>query len=171
MSIHILQFQISLLSILHAFYLQALIWWPCHWPLPKNIYLYLHLYLYHLWASLVAQLVKNPPAVRETWIWSLGWENPLENGMATHSSILAGRIPWTIYSSWGRRESDTTEWLSLFTFITSVYLSCPHIGVLPVLHKVYEQCNAYSSTYWESWHSPLSFKVTFFFFFYIHIAS
>ena len=42
------------------------------------------------WASLVAQLVKNPPAMWETWVRSLGWEDPLEKGMATHSSILAG---------------------------------------------------------------------------------
>ena len=46
------------------------------------------------WASLVAQLVKNPPAIRETWVRSLGWEDPLEKGKATHSSILAWRIPW-----------------------------------------------------------------------------
>ena len=46
-------------------------------------------------ASLVAQTVRNPPAVRETWVWSLGWEDPLEEGTATHSSILAWRIPWT----------------------------------------------------------------------------
>ena len=45
-----------------------------------------------LWASLVAQTVNNPPAVRETWIRSLGWEDPLEKEMATHSSILAWRI-------------------------------------------------------------------------------
>ena len=45
--------------------------------------------------SLVAQLVKNPPAMQETWVRSLGWEGPLEEGMATHSSILAWRIPWT----------------------------------------------------------------------------
>ena len=44
----------------------------------------------------VAQLVKNPPAMRETWVWSLGWEDPLEKGKATHSSILAWRIPWTV---------------------------------------------------------------------------
>ena len=47
------------------------------------------------WASLVAQLVKNPPAMQETQVQSLGWENPLEKGMATHSSILAWIIPWT----------------------------------------------------------------------------
>ena len=46
-------------------------------------------------ASLVAQIVKNPPAVRETWVRSLVWEDPLEEGMATHFSILAWRIPWT----------------------------------------------------------------------------
>ena len=40
-------------------------------------------------------MVKNPPAVRETWVQSLGWKDPLEEGMATHSSILAWRIPWT----------------------------------------------------------------------------
>ena len=43
---------------------------------------------------LVAQLVKNPPAMQETWVQSLGWEDTLEKGMATHSSILAWRIPW-----------------------------------------------------------------------------
>ena len=46
-------------------------------------------------ASLVAQRVKNPPATWETWVWSLGWEDPLEEGMATHSSFLAWKIPWT----------------------------------------------------------------------------
>ena len=47
------------------------------------------------WASMVAETVKNPPAVQETWVRSLGWEDPLEEGLATHSSILAWRIPWT----------------------------------------------------------------------------
>ena len=55
-------------------------------------------------------MVKNLPAVQETWIRSLGWEDPLEEGMATHSSILAWRIPkdrgvWP----WDHKESDTTE--------------------------------------------------------------
>ena len=52
--------------------------------------------LQYSWASFVAQLVKNPPAMWETWVWSLGWEYPLEKGKATHSSILAWRIPWTV---------------------------------------------------------------------------
>ena len=46
-------------------------------------------------SSLVAQLIKNPPVMRETWVQSLGWEDPQEKGMATHSSILAWRTPWT----------------------------------------------------------------------------
>ena len=45
--------------------------------------------VYKNWVSLVAQLVKNPPAMRETWVQSLGWEDPLEKGKATHSRILA----------------------------------------------------------------------------------
>ena len=49
-----------------------------------------------IYTSLIAQLVKNPPAVRETRVRSLGWEDPLEKGKATHSSILAWRIPWTV---------------------------------------------------------------------------
>ena len=51
--------------------------------------------LQYSWASLVAQMVKNPFATRETWVQSLAWDDPLEEGMATHSSILAWRIPWT----------------------------------------------------------------------------
>ena len=49
-----------------------------------------------LWASLVAQLVKNPLAMQETWVRSLGWEDTLEKGKATHSGILAWRIPWIV---------------------------------------------------------------------------
>ena len=45
------------------------------------------------WASFVAQLVKNPSAMQETWVRSLGWDDPLEEGMATHSSVLAWKIP------------------------------------------------------------------------------
>ena len=52
--------------------------------------------LQYSWTSLVAQLVKNLPAMRETWVLSLGWEDPLQKGKATHSSILAWRIPWTV---------------------------------------------------------------------------
>ena len=63
------------------------------------------------WASLVAQLVKNPPAMQKTWVRSLGWEDPLEKGKATHSNILAWRIPWTMESMGS--QSYMTERLSL----------------------------------------------------------
>ena len=57
----------------------------------------MHLITLH-WASPVAQLVKDPFAMWETWVQSLGWEDPPEKGKATHSSILAWRIPWTMYN-------------------------------------------------------------------------
>ena len=63
--------------------------------------------LQYSWASLVAQLIKNLPSMQETWVQSLGWEDPLEKGTAIHSSILAWRIPWT--SPWGHKELDTSE--------------------------------------------------------------
>ena len=56
--------------------------------------------------AVVAQLVKNPPAMRETWVPSLGWKDPLEKAKATHSHILARRISW---SPWGCKELDMTE--------------------------------------------------------------
>ena len=49
--------------------------------------------LQYSWAPLVAQMLKNLPAMRETWVQSLGWEDPLEDGMATHDNILAWRVP------------------------------------------------------------------------------
>ena len=70
----------------------------------------------HNRASLVAQLVKNLPEMQETQVWFLDWEDPLEKEMATHSSILAWRIPWTEEPvrllSMGHKELDTTYWLN-----------------------------------------------------------
>ena len=63
--------------------------------------------LQYSWASLVAQLVKNPPVMWEIWVGSLGWEDPLEKGKATHSSILACRIPWIIQSMGSQRVGHT----------------------------------------------------------------
>ena len=59
----------------------------------------------------MAQTVKNPPVMRETWVLSLDWEDPLEKGTATYSSILAWRVPWTeepggLQSTWVTKESD-----------------------------------------------------------------
>ena len=67
--------------------------WICyHWDTREA--LFPHPYRFG-WASPVAQMVKSPPAMKETWVWPLGQEDPLEKGTATHSSILAWRIPWT----------------------------------------------------------------------------
>ena len=91
-----------------------------------------------LTASLVAQLVKNPPAMWETWVRSLAWEDPLEKVKATHSSILAWTIPWTI-------QSDMTEWLSLTlypanllnSFISSNRILCVCVCVEPLRFSMY----------------------------------
>ena len=64
-------------------------------------------------ASILAKMVKNMPAMYETWVWSLGQEDPLEKGMATHSSILTWRIPWTEEPGRGHKQLDTTEQLTL----------------------------------------------------------
>ena len=78
----------------------------------QGLYGLIHIcYLKH---SLVAQLVKNPSAVWETWVPSLGWEDPLEKGKATNSSVLAWRIPWTVLSDSCHKELDITEHLSLY---------------------------------------------------------
>ena len=72
--------------------------------------------LQYSWASLVAQLVNNLPATWETWVRSLGWEDPLEKGKVTHSSILAWRIPWTVESMGSQRVGH--DWVTFpFTFI------------------------------------------------------
>ena len=64
--------------------------------------------LQYSWVSLVTQLVKNLPAMQETWVWSLGWEDSLEKGTATYSSILVWKFHG-LYSQWGAKESDMTE--------------------------------------------------------------
>ena len=71
--------------------------------------------LWYSWASLVAQMVKNPPAMPETWVWSLDWGDSLEKGIATHSSILAWRIPWTdepgeLQSMGSQSRSRPSDW-------------------------------------------------------------
>ena len=98
--------------------------------------------LQYFWASLVAQMVKNLPAIWGTLVWSLCWEDPLEEGMATHSSILAWRIPMgkrslaaTVHEV--AKSSDMTEWLSTAehtwkdTLIIRVHISVA--GVRPYI--------------------------------------
>ena len=90
----------------------------------KKISVYYHCF----WASQVAQTVKNMPAIQETWDRSLCWQDPLEKGIATHSIILAWRIPWTeepgelqSYSPWSHMELNTAGQL---TYIhTSLFLA------------------------------------------------
>ena len=81
--------------------------------------------LQYSWASLVAQLVKNTPEMQETWVRPLGWEDYLEKGKVTHSSILAWRIhrqrSLVGYSPWGCKELDKTERLSLFTLMPMIF--------------------------------------------------
>ena len=97
------------------------------------------------WASLVAQLLKNPPAMWETWVWSLGWEDPLEKVTATHSSVLAWKIPWTVQSGpWGHKESDTTE---QFSHGTSTF----ETGI--------SKCNPFGNHHYTSVHFFLLLKV------------
>ena len=82
-------------------------------------------------ASLAAQIVENLPAVQETWVWSPGWEDPLEKGMATHSSILAWRIPWTekpggLQSMGSQRiRHDWATNTHAHTHTNSIYVSIP----------------------------------------------
>ena len=71
----------------------------------------------------MAQLVKNSPAVRETWVWPLGWEDPLEKGKAAHSSIPAWRIPWTVWSI----GSQSWTWLNNFHFQTQNHFQIPTV--------------------------------------------
>jgi len=82
------------------------------------IFKFIHDYLSSVRASLVAQTVRNLPAMQESWVRSVGQEDSLEKGRATHSNILACRIPWaeeptTSYSPSGHKESDTTGQLTL----------------------------------------------------------
>ena len=109
------------------------------------------------WASLVAQMIKNPPTMWETWVQSLGGEDPLKGGLATHSSILAWRIPMDRGALWaslhGVAESDTTARLSTMSPVPRIRgaflpgckrhfkpipcaASCAHVPPQPVLSSL-----------------------------------
>ena len=94
-------------------------WWP---PCPHV----LSFSSSSLSTSLVAQVIKTPPAMRETWIQSLGWEDPLEKGKATHSS--SGEFPG-LYTPWGRKELDTSERRSLSFSLFQVWNRAPFCGL------------------------------------------
>ena len=98
--------------------------------------------LQYSWASLVPQLVKNLPAVWETWVWSLSWENPLKKGMATHSSILVWRIPRKeepdgLQSIWPQKVRHNwahTQLYHLFKQFLSIFLHHWNVGIFAFQH-------------------------------------
>ena len=95
-----------------------------------------------LWApkaSLVPQLVENPPAMRETWVPSLSWEDPLEKGKATHSSILAWKIPWTVSSMESQRVRHNSTTLTSLLLAYKV-LCAQGKGTLHPQSPLQEKC-------------------------------
>ena len=103
-------------------------------------------------ASLVAQLVKNLLAVQETWVLSLGWADPLKEGMATHSSILVWRSPMESGECIHRvAESDTTEQLRTSCGFLYHHFFCPKCSVARFLYKRF-------SVFWCLWSGGLSVK-------------
>ena len=79
--------------------------------------------------NLIAQLLKNPSAMQETWVQSLGWEDPLEKRKATHSSILAWRIPWTVQSTESQRVGHNR---AAFTFdLQGAFLCTCNLSLVP----------------------------------------
>ena len=99
--------------------------------------------------SLVAQMVKNLPAVQETWVQSLSQEDTLEKKMAIHSSILTWEIPWQRslagYSPWGHKESDTTKWL------TQGYIELGITGYVDIQFSWHHLLKSLLFIHW-SWH-------------------
>ena len=104
--------------------------------------------LQYSWASLVAQLVKNPPAMQETWVWSLGWKDPLEKGKATHSSYsgLENSMDYTVH---GVAELDATERLSLSLFNDKQVVHFMHNHARAHTHTCWLYC-MWSYTIWFS---------------------
>ena len=89
---------------------QPLLSWWTPFPTKKVDEDFFYWNIIVFWASPVAQLVKNPPGMRETWAQSLGWEDPQEEGMATHSSILAWRIPMDRGTWWATVHGVAKSW-------------------------------------------------------------
>ena len=110
----------------------------------EGIYVYIQLHVHRIraWASLVAQMVKNLPADQETRVWSLGQGDPLEKAMATHSSVLAWRIPWIEepggLQSMGPQRAEHNGATNTFTFhshITLMYIMPIIFLSFPFLHR------------------------------------
>ena len=109
---------------------------------------YTHIYVYiciHIWASLVAQVVKNLPAMQDTWVWSLCEEDPLEKGMATYSSIVAWRIPQAEEPGWLQAMGSQRVghgWVTdTFTSLSHTYIDRKNSYTL-LPFKENQQCDA-----------------------------
>ena len=106
--------------------------------------------LQHSWASFEAQLVKNLPSMQETWVLSLGWEDPMEKGMATHSSILAWRIPWNGVTMSQTRLSDFHYMLRCKSFYhtCSLQIFSPNLQFACSFSKL---CKMKNTSFWFWW--------------------
>ena len=91
--------------------------------------------LQYSWASLVAQLVKSLPAMRETWVWSLSWEDPWRRERLPTPVLWSGEFHG-LYSTWGRKESNSTERLSL-----SLFCVLSNYAMLPLTITQFVKCN------------------------------
>ena len=123
-------------SSVHAIFQARILEWVAISYSTSVTYVYLNSALFMFWASLVAQMIKNLPAMHKSWVWSMCWEYPLEKHMATHSSILAWRIPMD-RGAWqatvhGATQSDIAEQLTL---------SLCSIWLLPVEFETRELAN------------------------------
>ena len=102
--------------------------------------------LQYAWTSLVAQLVKNLPAMWETWVQPLHWEDPLEKGKATHSSILVWRIPWTAESM--RLQRAGHDWVTSLPISIQGWLPLGLTGLSSLLSKGFSRVFS-STTVWK----------------------
>ena len=103
-------------------------------------------YIHHIytWASLVVQMLKNPPSMQETRVQSLGWKDPWEKGMATHSSVIARRTAWTEEPGWLQSESHRIDGLSdlahmhayIYTYTYTYHWGCYFL--LEILNFLYK---------------------------------
>ena len=104
----------------------------------------------------MAQTVKNLPAMWETWFWSLGWEDPLEKGMATQSSILAWRIPWT--EEPGGLWSIELQRVRHVSTLTHIYIIQENPYLLRFLAFLVAQMVKNLPAMWETWFQSLAWE-------------
>ena len=148
------------------FYRTVLNWWPSEMSLWNNMESYLAWYKIQReggkrsLARALAYTVKNLPAIQETQVQSLGWEDPLEKGTATHSSIVPGECygqrSLAGYSPWGHKESDMTEPLTFTFFFSPMLLSIEAVCVS--LHNYFLR-EWSSQLYADVWHASLKLVV------------